>query len=80
MQQTSYVPIFPDQASGFAWQVDLLYFYLILISVAFTIPIVLAIFFFAIKYREKEKFGVGAEIHGSMALKPPGHLFHSWCQ
>lgn len=69
MQTTSYVPIFPEQASGFAWQVDLLYFYLILISVAFTIPIVLAIFFFAIKYREKEKFGVGAEIHGSMALE-----------
>jgi cytochrome c oxidase subunit II len=69
MQQTSYVPIFPEQASTFAWQVDLLYFYLILISVAFTIPIVLAIFFFAIKYREKEKYGVGAEIHGSMALE-----------
>src|SRR3982751_491886 len=69
MQQTSYVPIFPEQASVFAWQVDLLYFYLILISVAFTIPIVFAIFFFASKYREKQKFGSGAEIHGSMALE-----------
>src|SRR5215217_2040570 len=69
MQQMSYVPIFPEQASAFAWQVDLLYFYLIVVSVAFIIPIVLAIFFFAVKYREKETYGSGAEIHGSMALE-----------
>jgi cytochrome c oxidase subunit 2 len=69
MQTNSWVPIFPEQASSFAWQVDLLYFYLILVSVAFTIPIVLAIFYFAIKYREKEKFVSGAEIHGSMTLE-----------
>ena len=69
MQQTSYIPLLPEQASVFAWQVDLLYFYLILISVAFTVPIVIAIFFFAIKYRGKDKYGSGAEIHGSMALE-----------
>ena len=69
MQTTSWVPIFPEQASSFAWQVDLLYFYLILISIAFTIPIVLAIFYFGIKYREKEKFVSGADIHGSMTLE-----------
>ena len=44
MQNTSgYIPLFPEQASSFAWQVDALYFYLILISVAFTIPIVIAL-------------------------------------
>ncbi len=69
MQTTSWVPLFPEQASTFAWQVDLLYFYLIVISVAFTIPIVVAIFFFAIKYREKEKFATPEEIHGSMVLE-----------
>jgi len=69
MQTTSWVPIFPEQASSFAWQVDLLYFYLILISIAFTIPIVLAMFYFVIKYREKEKFASGADIHGSMTLE-----------
>lgn len=69
MQSNSWVPIFPDQASSFAWQVDLLYLYLIVISVAFTIPIVVAIFLFAIKYREREKFATGAEIHGSMVLE-----------
>lgn len=69
MQTTSWVPLFPDQASTFAWQVDLLYFYLIVVSVAFTIPIVLAIFFFAIKYRETEKYATPEEMHGSMVLE-----------
>src|SRR5687767_11966693 len=69
MQTNSWVPLFPDAASTFAWQVDLLYFYLIVISVVFTIPIVVAIFVFSVQYREKEKFATGAEIHGSMVLE-----------
>jgi cytochrome c oxidase subunit 2 len=69
MQSHSWVPLFPDQASTFAWQIDALYVYLILISLFFTVGIVAAIFFFAIKYREKEKFVSGAEIHGSITLE-----------
>jgi len=69
MQSSSWVPLFPEQASSFAWQVDLLYFYLIAVSVAFTIPIVVAIFFFAIKYREVEKYATPEEMHGSMVLE-----------
>ncbi len=69
MQTTSWVPLFPEQASTFAWQVDLLYFYLIAVSLAFTIPIVVAIFAFGLKYREKVKYGKGADIHGSMVLE-----------
>jgi cytochrome c oxidase subunit 2 len=70
MQQNStWVPLFPEQASTFAWQVDGLYFYLIAISAFFTIGIVAAIMYFAVKYREKEKFATGVEIHGSIALE-----------
>ncbi|MFZ1701175.1 MAG: cytochrome c oxidase subunit II [Pyrinomonadaceae bacterium] len=69
MQSTNWVPFFPDQASTFAWQVDWLYFYLIAVSVAFSIPIVVAIFLFAIKYRETEKFATPEEMHGSMVLE-----------
>ncbi len=69
MQETSWVPIFPEQASSFAWQVDLLYAYLNVIAAFFTIGIVLALIFFAVKYRAKQKFGKGAEIHGSVALE-----------
>ncbi len=69
MQTNSWIPLFPDQASTFAWEVDLLYVYLIVVSVAFTIPIVVAIFFFAVKYREKEKYATPDEMHGSIALE-----------
>lgn len=68
-QDSSWVPLFPEQASTFAWQVDGLYFYLLAISAFFTIGIVAAIVFFFIKYGEKEKFTNGAEIHGSIALE-----------
>jgi cytochrome c oxidase subunit 2 len=69
MQYTSWVPLFPEQASTFAWQVDLLYFYLIAVSVAFTIPIVVAIFFFGLKYRERQRYATPDELHGSIVLE-----------
>ena len=69
MQENSWVPLFPEQASTFAWEVDVLYFYLIAVSVFFTVGIVAVIMFFFVKYREKEKFATGEEIHGSIALE-----------
>jgi cytochrome c oxidase subunit II len=69
MQSTTWVPFFPEAASSFAWQVDYLYFYLIAVSVAFTIPIVVALFVFAVRYRETEKFATPEEMHGSMVLE-----------
>lgn len=70
MQQNySYVPLFPDQASTFAWQVDGLYFYLLAITAFFTVGIVTALIFLVVKYREKEKYATGAEIHGSISLE-----------
>ena len=68
-QQSNYIPLFPDQASTFAEHVDYLYAYLILISVFFTVLIVVGIFYFVVRYREREKFENGAEIHGSMMLE-----------
>ncbi|MGI8639084.1 MAG: cytochrome c oxidase subunit II [Pyrinomonadaceae bacterium] len=68
-QDSSWVPLFPEQASTFAWQVDGLYFYITAVSAFFTIAVVVAIIFFFIKYREKEKYETGAEIHGSIALE-----------
>jgi len=69
MQTNSWIPLFPDQASTFAWQVDYLYFYLIAVSVAFAIPIVAAVFFFVVKFREREKFATPEEMHGSIMLE-----------
>jgi cytochrome c oxidase subunit 2 len=69
MQENTWVPVFPERASSFAWQVDALYFYILAISVFFTVGIVVGIIFFMVKYREKEKFATGAEIHGSIPLE-----------
>ena len=61
--------MFPEGASSFSWQVDALYFYLIWISVFFTVIIVAALFVFVVKYREKERFATPPEIHGSIPLE-----------
>lgn len=69
MQTNSWVPLFPEQASTFAWQVDALYFYLILVSIVFTIPIAMAIFYFGLRYRERERYATPDAIHGSITLE-----------
>jgi cytochrome c oxidase subunit 2 len=47
------LPLFPEQASSMAVQVDGLYFFLIAVSAFFTLLIFLTIFIFAVKYRQK---------------------------
>lgn len=69
MQASNWIPLFPEQASSFAWEVDGLYFYLILISVVFTVGIVVGMVYFVVKYRETEKFATPPEIHGSVPLE-----------
>src|SRR5687768_16525285 len=69
MQENTWIPVFPEQASTFAWQVDYLYFYILAVSVFFTVGIVIAIAILVVKYREKEKYATGAEIHGSVPLE-----------
>lgn len=69
MQQNSWIPLFPEQASTFAAEVDYLYFFILAVTLVFGIGCAVVIFFFAVKYREKEKFGRGADIHGSMVLE-----------
>lgn len=69
MQNSSWIPLLPDRASTVAGQVDYLYFYLILISVFFTVGIVAVIFIFAIKFRAKEKFAAPRGLHGSLVLE-----------
>ena len=43
--------LLPEQASSHAWDVDLLYYFLLLMSTLFTIGIASSIVYFAIKYR-----------------------------
>ncbi len=69
IQNSSWIPLFPEQASTFAWQVDALYFFILAVTLFFGLGSAAVIFFFAVKYREKEKFVKGADIHGSMVLE-----------
>jgi cytochrome c oxidase subunit 2 len=62
------MPLFPEQASTVAGQVDALYLFLVLITTFFSLLIGLLILFFAIKYKRTP--GRKAEqIHGSTLLE-----------
>lgn len=68
MQNASF-PLWPEQASTFAWQVDALFVYILLICLVFGLGSVAAVVYFALKYREKQKFAVPDPIHGSDLLE-----------
>lgn len=69
MDNSWYIPIFPEQASTLAWQVDALYFYLVAITVFFTVLVVGVVVTFFVKYRERMKFATPEQIEGSTALE-----------
>ena len=62
-------PLFPEQASTFAPEVDHLLYYLLTVSVFFTVLIFGAIFYFAIRYRRRSERELPHVIHGAMALE-----------
>ena len=61
--------LWPEMASNFAWPVDLLYIFLIVVSVIFTVGIAAALLYFGIKYRRKSDDDVPAEVHGNNTLE-----------
>src|SRR5579885_3381424 len=62
-------PLFPVEASTVAPSVDHLLFYLLGVSIFFTVLIFSAIFYFAIKYRRRSETELPPEIHGSTKLE-----------
>src|SRR6185295_15413544 len=62
-------PLFPDSASTMAGRVDALYFFLISVSVFFSLLIAGLIVFYAVKYRRRAPDSVGATFHGGMVLE-----------
>src|SRR3954453_11249913 len=62
-------PLFPERASTVAGRVDALYFFLLAISVFFSLLIAGLIVYFAIKYHRRQRDAIGEPIHGSMALE-----------
>ncbi|MCI0526852.1 MAG: cytochrome c oxidase subunit II [Nitrospira sp.] len=62
-------PLFPEQASTVAGRVDALYYFLVAISVFFTVLITGVMLYFAIKYRRRSDFERPRPVEGSLALE-----------
>ncbi len=65
-------PLFPEQASANAYEVDNLYFYLVGVCGAAALAIVFCIFFFAIRYRRR------TDNQLAIAWEVPGWLEIAW--
>lgn len=63
------IPLFPEQASTMAAQVDYLYFFLIAISLVFGVIITAALIGFSVRFRRRNPTDVGHHIHGSTLLE-----------
>ena len=63
------IPLFPEQASTFAADVDALYIFIIAVSAFFTVGVSGAVLFFAVKYRRRHPEQVGEHIEGSLPLE-----------
>ncbi len=61
----------PDAASTLAGEVDALYFYLVGVTIFFTLLISSVIIFFVVKYRRRSQF---AHASGIMILTPQGKI------
>lgn len=62
-------PIMPEVASSFAWQVDLLYYFLSIVTIVMTAGIYLAVFYFAVRYRDRGDGRLPADVHGNTFLE-----------
>ena len=63
------IPLFPEQASSFAAEVDALYLFIVAVSAFFTLAVSAAVVVFAFRYRRKHAEEVGAHIEGSLPLE-----------
>jgi len=63
------IPLFPEQASTLAPEVDALYFFILSVTAFFALLVVVLVVYFGIKYRDDTGLKVGAPITGSVPLE-----------
>jgi cytochrome c oxidase subunit II len=63
------IPFFPEQASNFAFEVDLFYLFLFALTGFFTVLIGVAALYFLIKYRRRSQGEVPEQIEGHLKLE-----------
>ena len=63
------MPLYPEQASNFAPQVDNLVYFMIVVCLFFAVAICAAVIYFFLKYQRKHPDEIGAPIHGDLRLE-----------
>lgn len=63
------MPLLPERASSIAGEVDALFFFIVAVTVFFTVAVSVAAVYFAVKYRRRSDADRPAEIHGSLLLE-----------
>ena len=63
------LPLFPTKASTLAGSVDNLYWFLVAISVLFSLLIGVVLIFLAVRYKRKHADEVGVPLHGNTMLE-----------
>ena len=63
------IPIFPEQASTFAKDVDALYFFIFAVSAFFAVVVAIGVIYFGIRYHKTHDGEIGARIEGSLPLE-----------
>ena len=63
------IPLFPEQASTISVEVDRLLYFLVAVSVFFTLLIFAAIFYFAIRYRRRSETELPRHVHSGLTLE-----------
>ena len=65
----SQMPLYPEQASNFAPQVDNLVYFMIAVCVFFAVVICAAVIYFIFRYQRKAPDEIGVAIHGDLRLE-----------
>jgi cytochrome c oxidase subunit 2 len=63
------IPIFPDQASTFAKDVDMLYFFILAVCSFFALAVAVSVIYFGLRYHRRHEGEIGARIEGSLPLE-----------
>ena len=63
------IPIFPEQASSFAADVDALYFFIVAVCAFFALLVAVLVIAFGIKFHRRHEGEVGARIEGNLPME-----------
>jgi cytochrome c oxidase subunit 2 len=69
VQSQSPLPVFPEQASNFAGNVDALFSFVLMTTLFFAVLVTLLVIFAAFKYRRRNEKEVGDDVHGNNLLE-----------